>query len=75
MPALGSGLLKPDLHIFRRIGHGKVRGRYMRDEALSYGRVRELVRELLVNIGLNLVIMACIVSDLVLPLMPLTSLV
>ena len=25
----------------------------MRDEALSYGRVRELVRELLVGIGLN----------------------
>ena len=25
----------------------------MRDEALSYGRVRELVRDLLVGIGLN----------------------
>ena len=50
---LGAGGLKPELHIFRRIGNGKVRGRYMRDEALSYGRVRELVRELLVSIGLN----------------------
>ena len=53
LPVLGSGFLKPDLHIFRRIGHGKVGGRYTRDEALSYGRSRELVRELLVNIGLN----------------------
>ena len=53
LPVLGAGDLKPDLHIFRRIGNGKVRGRYMRDEALSYGRVRELVRELLVQIGLN----------------------
>ena len=53
LPVLGSGFLKPDLHIFRRIGHGKVRGRHMRDEALSYGRVRELMKELLVNIELN----------------------
>ena len=53
LPALGSRILRPDLHIFRRIGNGKVRGMYMRDDALSYGRVRELVRELLVGIGLN----------------------
>jgi hypothetical protein len=53
LPVLGAGGLKPDLHIFRRIANGKVRGRYMRDQALSYGRVRELVRELLVQIGLN----------------------
>ena len=53
MLVLGAGGWRPDLHIFRRIGNGKVRGRYTRDEALSYGRVRELVRGLLVNIGLN----------------------
>ena len=53
LPVLRSGLSKPDLHIFRRIGNGSVRGMYMRDEPLSYSRVRELVRELLVGIGLN----------------------
>ena len=53
MPVLGAGGLKLDLYIFRRIGNGKVRGRYMRDEALPYGRVREWVRDLLVSIGLN----------------------
>ena len=53
LPVLRSGLLKPDLHIFRRIGNGSVRGMYMRDEPLHYSRVRELVRELLVGIGLN----------------------
>ena len=50
---LGAGGLKSELHIFRRIGNGKVRGRYLRDDALSYGRVRELVRDLFVSIGLN----------------------
>ena len=53
LPVFGAGGLKHDLHIFKRIANGKVRGRYMRDEALSYGRVRELVRDLLVGIGLN----------------------
>ena len=50
---VGANGLKPDLNIFRRIGNGKVRGMYMRDEPLSYSRVRELVRELLVGTGLN----------------------
>ena len=53
LPVLGAGGLKPELHIFRRIGNGKVRGRYLRGKALSYGRVRELVKNLLVGIGLN----------------------
>ena len=53
LPVLGSGSLNSDLHIFRRIGNGSKRGMYMRDAPLSYGSVRELVRELLEKIGLN----------------------
>ena len=32
---LVSGFLKPGLHIFRTIGHGNVRSRYVRDAVLS----------------------------------------
>ena len=53
LPVLGLGSLKDNLTVFRRIGHGKICGVYMRDQSLSYSRVRELVRELLEAIGLN----------------------
>ena len=53
LPVLGLGSLKSNLTIFRRIGNGKICGVYMRDQSLSYSRVRELVRELLLAIGLN----------------------
>ena len=39
--------------IFRKIGNGVNRGRYLRPEGLSYSRVRELVRDLLSAIGLD----------------------
>ena len=53
LPLLGSGNLNSDLHVLRKVGRGRKVGVYMRDDPLSYGRVRELVRELLLNIGLN----------------------
>ena len=53
LPLLGLGSGGSDLHIFRKVGHGAKCGLYMRAEALSYTRVRELVRDLLQDIGLN----------------------
>ena len=54
LPLLGSvGSGDCDMHIFRRVGRGSKRGLYMMPQPLSYGRVRELVRDLLLKIGLN----------------------
>jgi hypothetical protein len=41
------------LPILRRIGNGAKRGKYLRPEGLAYSRVRELVRDLLLAIGLD----------------------
>lgn len=53
LPVLGLGTLSSDLTIFKRVGNGKKRGLYMRNESLSYSRVRELVKDTLEAIGLD----------------------
>ena len=41
------------LPTFRKVGTGKRRDTYLRSAALSYTRVRELVRELMVSVDMN----------------------
>jgi integrase len=41
------------LPIFRKVGTGSKKGTYLRTQALSYGRVRELVRELMEAVGMD----------------------
>ena len=47
------GIAGNHLPIFRKIGTGSKRGTYLRTQALSYGRVMELVRELMKAVDMD----------------------